>query len=25
LWMQNSWAYDAGNYSATALFTLAAP
>jgi hypothetical protein len=24
-WMQNSWAYDAGNYSATALFTLAAP
>jgi hypothetical protein len=24
-WMQNSWAYNAGNYSATALFTLAAP
>jgi hypothetical protein len=24
-WMQNSWAYNAGSYSATALFTLAAP
>lgn len=24
-WMQNSWAYNAGTYSATALFTLAAP